>query len=130
MNKVWAILHQRKNIDNHPTTIRMLDITGLKIFVDANAAIHPWSRGAVNPRKFGIENRTLPRTCGLTRDRYRAKNEQTQAKSEGVQLTMVAMARFVRDHRIRTWLDGNGSFKNIMLALHKLFEWNYSQNTK
>ena len=43
---------------------------------------------------------------------------------------MVAMARFVQDHRIRTWLDGNGSFKNIMLVLHKLFEWNYSQNTK
>jgi len=72
----------------------MLDITEPTIFVDANAAIRQLIElGQLVPENGELKIELYGELAALLKLGTEPKNEHPQAKSEGVQITMVAGAR-------------------------------------
>ncbi|MEL0032827.1 MAG: hypothetical protein VW712_07670 [Paracoccaceae bacterium] len=72
----------------------MLDITDPTIFVDANAAFCQLiERGQLVPENGELKIELYGELAALLKLGTEPKNEHPQAKSEGVQISMVAGAR-------------------------------------
>ena len=83
----------------------MLDITDPTIFVDAKAAIRQLiERGQLIPENGELKIELYGELAALLNLGTEPKNEHPQAESEGVQITMVAGARFIQDPKISAWV--------------------------
>ena len=83
----------------------MLDITEPAIFVDANAAIRQLIElGQLVPENGELKIELYGELAALLKLCTEPKNKHPQAKSEGVQITMVAGAGFAQDPTIKKWV--------------------------
>ena len=94
-----------QNTDDHFTTIHVLDITDPVIFVDTNTAIRQLiERVQFVPENGELKIKLYGELGALLKLGIEPKNEHPQAKSEGVQIKMVAGAGFVQDPTITVWV--------------------------